>query len=233
VVALLLLLVWERQVSVNLDDWVDSPAMHSLAYFKDSACAGRAPSQRKPDCRPARTELTQVGSVGALAIYDLKYYLEEDSGRPDHVGAKSILVKSGTDAYREIYFHEGMGIVDGFTDTEVVNVGGQAILHETYDEGGMYHILEDIVFSLDATGNKVMDLDPIYKAASKKVPSDLVVYLPATGINFKTMTWHGGTEPKNLTDGPKVSCCDGEVTVVFKIERGKFVPIRATYKRTQ
>jgi hypothetical protein len=92
---------------------------------------------------------------------------------------------------------------------------------------------EEHFFSIGKNGAKLMRFDPIAEAARKQLPKHTVIWDPTATLDFQAGTWKSGTEPENPGIGPKVACCDGVVTVHFKVQNGEFVAIDAAFHRRE
>src|SRR5215813_10200363 len=161
---------WERRVVIEAKDWTDSPSPHPLTYFQSSHCVDRAPKERRVDatCKPDHTSLTQVGFSGKWPVYDLKYL--NDSGEVD---AKSVLIRMPSGEFREVFYRD-YNDGDSTTDTAVIKLEKASLLYSRYDIAGNLGFSLEYFFSIDASGNKVMRLDPLINAGQRQLPAELV-----------------------------------------------------------
>jgi hypothetical protein len=221
---------WDRRVETQSGGWTDAPIPHSLAYFKASSCVGRAPNERGSgrECEPQRTTFTEVGSFGQWKIYDLNYYFAET---PDEKDCKSVLVQTAPGEFREIFFQERGQPGSLISATFVMELGDSKVVYSRYDVPGRYAIFEEYFLAMSANGSKLMHMEPLLNAAKKQVPANSMIYMPQSEFDFQEMTWTVETEPTDTNSSAKVACCDGKVTVRFKVERNAFVPISAKYER--
>jgi len=74
---------WERHVSMEKGAWTDFPSPHSLEYFTANSCVARAPNAREGTCFKARAELKGIGLIGKFGIYDLNYFFDTPTNRPE------------------------------------------------------------------------------------------------------------------------------------------------------
>jgi hypothetical protein len=186
------------------------------------------PHERRPGCRPASTTLSRVGSIGKFVVYDLKYYSADD---PNSAGATSILVRAPSGRYREIYYRETTQPDASIASTGIVQIGGERTVRAIYNVGGRYAAFDERYFSFGAHGAKLMHIEPLVLAAKRQLPADSTIYLPESEFDFEAMTWTVWTEPTNTSASAKLACCDGSVTVRFKIVHGDFVVVSAVYEK--
>lgn len=223
---------WERYVGTPIADWTDEPSPHALSFFVGNSCIARSPTGRLSKCGKTRTKLHLIGRISNVTVYDLNYYADNSYEPPDAVDAKSILVQSAPGVFHEIYHRARTQIDAALPAIRLVLVGSDWILEATYGVSGMHRSEETHFFSVGEQGTKLLDTGPLIRAAYKVLPEDSVIWMPTSGLSFRARTWGAGTEPKILTGGgPKISCCNGRVTVGFKLENGDFVVTSATYVR--
>jgi hypothetical protein len=221
------MLAWERRVALRGTDWIDTPTLHSLEFFKTNRCVDHAPMERRLDqsCKPDRIDLKQVGIVGKWVIYDLTYY--DSTGEVD---AESVLVQTGPQQVREILYRdceEGRGST---TKTAVLHISGTTMAYSRYDRAEEYGVWSaEYFFSFRSRGDKVMRLEPLVRAGQKQLPDELAVFVPKSEVDFHDFTWTAGVYYANPQMPVRYPCCVGSVTVRLKIARGQFVPISAEY----
>jgi hypothetical protein len=75
-----------------------------------------------------------------------------------------------------------------------------------------------------------MSLEPLVRAAQVQLPPNSEMFVGHSNFDFHDFTWTVGVGTVNPGVSPRFSCCSGGVSVVFKIVRGKFVPVGASYK---
>jgi hypothetical protein len=157
------MLAWERRVALRGTDWIDTPTLHSLEFYKTNRCVDHAPMERRLDqsCKPDRIDLKQVGIVGKWVIYDLTYY--DSTGEVD---AESVLVQTGPQQVREILYRdceEGRGST---TKTAVLHISGTTMAYSRYDRAEEYGVWSaEYFFSFRSRGDKVMRLEPWFGLA--------------------------------------------------------------------
>jgi hypothetical protein len=225
---------WERRVNTESGEWKDVPSPHSLEFFLKISCPASAPDERAKDCyqQSPPTNLKLLGTFGKIKAYDLLYLEREDDDPyiPAQINAKAILVEAAPGLFREIYFQSQEQEDARVSPTDFIRFGKEQFLRTRYDIGGIYGIFEESFITIAPSGNSFMELAPIYKAAGKVLPKGISAYLPVSKFDFASGTWESGTEDDNANIGPKVACCIGVVTVRFRIENGRFVPIDAKYR---
>jgi hypothetical protein len=146
-----------------------------------------------------------------------------------------VLLQSSPGVFHEILFRGPFADLPKITGYAVgqagmVASGNETILFTVTDPGGMYHDLDEDLFTLGESGLRRLDQKPVLDAAAMEVPPDAFISHPSSRFHFEKGIWEAGTEPKNSNVGPKVGCCPGLVTVRFKIEHGKFVVTGTSYK---
>jgi hypothetical protein len=230
---------WKRYLHTDVDR-TDSPPARSLAYFRIDPCSRSDPSDKvllscsaQPSANElaqrlkTRTEFKAVGRVGSLTIYDLEYYFE-GIGMDDQPAMRSVLIGKSQGQLHEIHVKQ-TGPTGTLDQPEILRVGREAILKIKSDDGGIYHFVNEDYFLLSERGAILLDFGPVFEAAEKVVPEDMVTYQPTSKFDFAALMFHVQTERRDVNIGRKVSCCEGRVEVPFRIERSLVVPGKAKY----
>jgi hypothetical protein len=228
---------WERFVASH-GPKTDSPAAHSLAYFRLDPCLRRDEKRFIKECpqglastasdfpRP-RTKLHLAGRIGRFAIYDLDTYFDNPYEPPDTVGRKSILVQSGPNEFHEIYVAQGVALGSRLYPTEIVLAGRRKIVVSRNNDGGHNSSDFQIAFVILADGCRHLDFEPAFEAARKAVPKGKQLWFNDLHYDLAAMVVKCGTNQDGLGN---VGCCEGEVTVTFRIdESGAVVATGATF----
>jgi hypothetical protein len=181
---------WQRYLSGDgKGPSTDSPPAHPLAYFQVDPCArpdsdplGRSLEctwEGKPPPTPAelkrranvRTDLVEIGKIGAFKIYDL-WYRRDGSSYP-YADVRSVLIKTATDEYREINVQIRWGNV--FPASEIVNLDGEPILIARSHDGGNHSHVEEALYMFRTSGLVTPDFKAVADAVAKLTPANMSV----------------------------------------------------------
>jgi hypothetical protein len=241
---------WPRYIHAlkSYNDPPDSPPTHPLAYFRadprsrpnsDVLCAalelcipsatqGPPPTQSELEERArTHTDLRLVGTLGGLSVYELDYFLAGGDGSLD---LRSVLVETVPDQFHEIHVQEKTSPLSTVYPSEIVGREPVRVLKTKYDDGGNYHFVHEDYFTISKRGAHLIDFKPIYEAAEKAVPGDMAIYQPTEAFDFGKLLWTAQTEKRDANIGPKVACCEGRVSVTFRVDGGIVVPGAAKYE---
>ena len=220
---------WQRHVLTPKGDRFDTPEPHPLAYFTQYAmlreetgdfCYLCSPEKRLAEAKKhlVPTEMKWVGILEGFEIYDLFYHFQCHGC----VDWKAILVKTGTDRYREIYHVEPTQIDAHAGSSFLVSAGQEKLLVARYMVGGNKGMYSDDYYWFDRAGATWVDFSDIRKAAEAALPE---------GKNL----WGGGdgNGPRTLASsmfkfwvqdrGDWLCCSRGAAIVKFKIDHGHVV----------
>jgi hypothetical protein len=226
---------WQRQIRTMSGESTDSPAAHGMDYFRSDPCLRNDPKVTILQCaygataaelaRNVHTDLRLVGKAGTLTIYELDYFLWSRGERP---GVRSILVETSPNQLHEIHLTE---VSAGWVyPAELIETAGQQLLKAKFEDGGIYFIVHEDYFSFGKGRPEPVDLEPIWQAARRLVPKPFEVYQPSSKIDFSLLQFQAGTENIARNDvGPKVGCCDGKVSVTFRLVDGHIVVTGSKY----
>lgn len=214
--------------------FIDQPKPHPIAFFKNNHCVERGVKDRQPGCSAVKTDVTVLGFVDRVAIVRIVYevgssgpYFDGKYYQPQY--ATTILAKTGPNEYGEIFHQLNCLYYSYFTYVKLFTVDGTSFIYSQLDNGGNVHGFTESIFRVGAYGVRLLDPKPIHDEASRVIPTDFFGYPPSSAFSFKERTWRIATEPKNLKDSPRMSCCRGTGEVKFKIEDGKFIPTSSKY----
>jgi hypothetical protein len=147
---------------------------------------------------------------------------------------KSVIVRTGTDEYREI-FYGGPDTNDvGFYPTSILSAGeDQTFMWFRVNYGGNRHPMEDFLFQLDSSGPTRVKLDPMWQVAMSVLPAGgdisdqrLELLANANTFTFKTPVY---PDCPILDQRPCNSDIGGTVEVDFRLEGGRAVPLGRRY----
>lgn len=214
---------WERCFPTEPEDppVCEQAAAHPLAYFKAPPSSRDGTEKEK-----FHTKLVPIGNVDSFAVYDLEYYSDDadDAGVP--FAAESVLVQTATDEYHEIYATECCPPPGNLGRSAIVQGDGQNILVSSFWGGGAYEPGTVVYFVFGKDGPIRLDFTPVLEAALKVIPKDRSLWRMSDDIDFHSLVWSTETNKSNL----RVGCCDGSVTVPFRITAdGTVVPTNAEY----
>lgn len=205
---------WLRYIHAvkSFDRAPDSPPAHPLAFFRadprarpesDRPCAMLdlcyCPVQPCPP--PTRSELEErtrthtdlrlVGTVGGLSVYELSYFLSGSNGPPD---LRSVLVETAPDEIHEIHVQDRSDPFSEIYPSQLVGLEPAQVLKTKYDDGGNYHIVYEDYYTISGRGVHLLDFKPVFEAARKAVPGDMVIYQPTEMFDFNELAWTSETE---------------------------------------
>lgn len=217
---------------------MDSPPAHDLEYFKVHPCSRSDKKDRFTYCEEppskeelqrragTRTNLRVAGKICDFIIYDLEYFWGDEYPGP-HM--RSVLVETAGHEFHEILFQESSVSLSTLFPTEIVKAGEQHVIKVKYDDGGMYHAIDEHYFVMLDGVAVLLDFDPVIRAAEEVVPSGMTTYQPATHFDFASLIYSIGTEGPGPIVSAKTACCEGRVAVPFRIEKGLVVAGEAVF----
>ena len=211
-------------------EWSDTPPTHDLTYFRLDPCIRSDSRDRILQCGEERakaihTDLSVVGKIGALTVYDLEYIFNEgDAGSR----VRSVLIETAPHQLHEIHVRGNMPLGTLFP-SEILNVGQLSIIKVKFDDGGIYHGVYEDYYVISPDGALLLDFEPLLQAAVKVLPKDMVTWQPTSRLDFTFLLFEIRTEKRDAGVGPKVACCEGRVEVPFRIERSKVIAGEAKY----
>lgn len=162
--------------------------------------------------------------MNGLPIYDVFYRFKAEGA----VDWKSILVRTGPNAYREIYHCEPTQVDARALPSVIVRVGGDLLLNSRYIAGGNKGIYGDDYYYFGKAGPARVDFQPIKAAAKVVLPEGMGLWgggdenTPETlpSMKFKLMV---------LDEKVGMCCADGIVEVSFKLNHGRVIATGARY----
>jgi len=200
------------------------------AFLRPESCVNCTAEQVGENAATAQTEIVNIGEVRGLGVFDVTYQVQH---KP--VG-KSIIVKTGPDEYREIFYAEDFSGGGGrFYPTQIVSAGeNQMLVWLRADYGGNRHPIEDFLIQLDSDGSRRVDLDPVLKAANSILPTngELFIWdveLLARADIFTLRSPVHGSCPKGAGLPCNFDEVGGTVEVNFWLEGGRAVPLGRHY----
>lgn len=153
---------WPRWVITGKGYREDRPVARPLAYFTENPWLhNEADWERTPgdEGKKSRTELKPVGTFAGFPVFDLFYFFD-GSTEPRW---KSILVKTGADAYQEI--HHDHPIEARLKASFALTVGKDRYVCVVDNLFQSY--LEEQCYWIGPSGSVRVDLQPIWDAAQK------------------------------------------------------------------
>jgi hypothetical protein len=233
---------WPRHIHAikgGDDGTVDSPPARPLAYFTADPRSRPDPDDLcvlldlcdRPRLQPSasevaarsrtHTDLRLLGKMGAITFYELGYYLGE---RPERLEVRSILAETSPNQFYEIEVRQREN-GGGLSPAELLDLEQEKLLKTRFTDGGNHHLVWDEYFDISENGWKLLDLKPLFAAAFKVIPRGMDTYVSEGQGDFevKSLVWRIGTG---------TSCCEGRVSVTFRLEDGHVIPTGATYEPT-
>ena len=222
---------------------------HPLSYFtqypslRDSSFCYLCPPEKRLALakqeklnEKQRTEMRLVGTVHGFKIYDVIYYFSRRSGNSEYHDDetpewKSILVRTGPNQYREIWFDQKTQ--GDFSPSFLFQVGDKTLLGLIDDCYRRYCEQQYWLFVKD--GPTRLDLEPIWKAASTLVPKNQYLryydYRDTPAILGQEFIEFGLEEQLPDRGGPPVPV-PGVIKVNFTWDRGQIVITGKEYDST-
>jgi hypothetical protein len=232
---------WQRYVDSLKGGFIDSPPPHPLAYFQVDPCLrpesdplGRALECTWPGAPPpspeeltrrasTRTELFEVGKIGAFTIYDL-WYTRGFGPSPNERDFKSVLVWTARDRFYEIDTNIRRGYE--FPNEEIRTVDGQQILVVRSHDGGNDRWISERLYMFRPAGPA--DFIAVYQAASKLMPANMGMLTMHN--DYASMTYLVETYRKDLNLPPASVQERGRITVDYRFVDGRAIVIRSKYE---
>lgn len=86
---------------------------------------------------------------------------------------RSVIVRTGADEYREIFYGQPVVYNAGFSPTKIVSASeDQTLVWFRADTGGNRHPMADFLFRIDSSGSARVDLDPVLEVANSILPAN-------------------------------------------------------------
>jgi hypothetical protein len=145
---------------------------YTLAYFahdvflRPESCVDCTSQERADIAETARTEVVKAGEVRGLEVYDVNYHYQHDA-----TADRSVIVRSGADEYREIFYGQPVTNDGGFSATKIIgDTEDQTLVWLRVDTGGNHHEMVDFLFRLNSDGATRVDLNPVLEIADSILP---------------------------------------------------------------
>lgn len=235
---------WERTIQSGKGTIANNPPPHPLAYFRMDPCSRPETDQLEPwfSCVPVpqskeeaerrtktTTDLLEVGEIAGFRVYDL-WYTRHYWGQYD-VGwdARSVLVQTGVDEYRELQATELSGTVGKPTaPSEILSQGAQPFLVVVYHDGGNNAFFYKTPYIFGPDGPRKVDLSPVENAIAALTPPNMGLRISVDDYTKMTSTVE---LYRNDTNGPPVSVNErGRITVTFRFVDGRAVVTSSKYE---
>jgi hypothetical protein len=167
---------WQRYVITPKGERVDSPAPHPLAHFtrypallneSGDFCYLCPPQKRISMAMAAkepRAEVHVVGKISGFTIYDVFYRFQSEG----EIDWKSVVVRTGTDRYREIFHNEP---TEGRPNASFFAKLGDQMLLGVQDNQYRMDTVEEYWCFADSKAFRI-DFAPIWNAARKITPAN-------------------------------------------------------------
>jgi hypothetical protein len=171
---------WTRYLPNTSDD---TPGPHSLNYFTHDAllrgpwdakdvCEGCTPEEKAEIRSKVRVEIVKAVEVQGFEVYVVTYSCSCSQAGGPFLPARSVLVRTGSDEFREIFYARQFDQDAGLPYPAVVSASQeQTLLWFWLDTGGNKHPMEEYYFRFDSQGPTRVDLKPVWGAASSVLPS--------------------------------------------------------------
>ena len=183
---------WERVITGDASfDTPDHPSPHPLSYFtrrpflrgfENSLCDDSETPQGTAECArdfSAKVSVRSVGTLSGFHIVELLYTFTPTDNVTDKIPQmwKSILVKTGTDSYREIYHlqsYAAPSIPDHskLEPSRIVHVGTETVLATRDSDGGNGGGCYEAYWWFSPDGPQPLDFSSFTTAIRKRVPRD-------------------------------------------------------------
>lgn len=216
---------WPRNLGGIGQDVADSRPPHPLAYFRADPClrpasdsvgsslgctwAGVPPPSPELDRRASvGTELTEVGKIGKLKIYDLWYSRGIEGSPGGDPSLRSILVETAPGEFREIDVQTRHGYL--FPASEIVELDGERILIAKSHDGGNHNRIDETLYMFRSSGLEKPDFKAVSEAVVKLMPPNMSVrawthdYAAMTDL-VETYRNDRGLPPVSVTERCRIS----------------------------
>jgi hypothetical protein len=169
---------WKRHVITAKLDRFDAPEPHPLTFFTrypslldedGDFCYLCAEPQKLAAAKLAKQPVAEVHFVGVInvfGIYDVFYRFHTEGA----VDWKSILVKTGTNLYREIYHRQPTQPGARAWPSAIRKYGTDLLLVASYSIGGMHSLSKTDYYWFGEAGPVLVDVSPIRTAAKSALP---------------------------------------------------------------
>jgi hypothetical protein len=202
----------------------DSPSPQPLEYFTRQRLSPGEPNV------PSRAEVRVIGTVRGYPIYDVTYYCFFDEVKDEHQAGNSIIVKTGQNEYREIFFAEIVGPGGGANLIKMSDE--QHLVWERMDYGGKDHTIGDWGLWLGPDGPVAADIGIVWKAVEKvkraSLPADAGVMTSNATITVKDRRFVFEVAIRDFSRSFLVS--NGTVQIDFIIKKGIIVVGGSSYR---
>jgi hypothetical protein len=232
---------WPRTMNAGKGDWVDSPPPHPLAYYQVDPCLrpesdnlftafGCIPTTEAKELeRRAKTttQVTEIGRIGGFMVYDL-WYSTGMYNTPGQRDLRSVLIKTGSDEYRELDVFELFGYPDAFPASQIVQMDGQELLIVEAHNGGNNNHIFKTPYIFREGGPEKAD----FSAVDKTVKALLPPYMSIRGSDEDFASMETIVELyRNDTHKPPVAVKErARITITYRFLDGHAVVTGNTYE---
>jgi hypothetical protein len=221
---------WKCHIIADDDDSTFEPAEpHPLKYFTTTRLqemrkriAGEQGVEPSQGLVGMGGSVRELGRIAGFSIEEVRYNFADQP----RFNAKSILVKTGSDEYREIYHLEAtpMGQVH---ETVLIGAGLTNILFTMYRTSGHPGSAFYDRFWIGKDGPVRADFKPIWQAVEKVVPKESFILDASVSSSAPTLTLSARIQDYN---NDAASGHLGYADVRFNLNRGRAVVVGAKYQ---
>jgi hypothetical protein len=174
---------WKRYVLANVAESSDTPTPQPLSYVTRNAisrgpfdmadnCGGCEPEEKIKLAEDGRAEVTSLGKIRGFEILTVRYSCSCTQAGLPFVPALSVIVKTGADEFREIFYTRHFDPWASLTSPEIVSASeAQTLLTAFVDEGGNRHQLRSTISNSTRTDQPVSIWIPSGRPSSRFFPA--------------------------------------------------------------
>jgi hypothetical protein len=166
----------------------DTPDPHHLKYFTHDAmfrgpydardsCDGCTPEETVEIGKKGRADVVKIGELNGFEVQVVTYSCSCTQAGGPWKPAKSLIVRTGPDEFRELLYVRQFDQFASFPDPAIVRADeNHALLWLWVDEGGNKHPVEDYYFRFDSNGPARVDLEPVWESAYSAGPVGAMIF---------------------------------------------------------
>jgi hypothetical protein len=224
---------WNRYGSSGKGEMGGIADPHPLAYFTREAlvrdvdsgqvgCGYCTPVERAKMRAEGRTEISKVGKIGDYAVYDVLYYFDPSDAT---AGAKTILVQTGPNQFREIFYLGNTGWPSNPGKTRIVGDTPQDQMLWTGAGYGLMGMTVDYQLWVGDGMSVRMDFKAVAAAEAATMKSAGIARQQPWNRQMPLPTF----ESRGYALVSHLPAGDGYVDVTFTIDQGKAIVTGTSY----
>jgi len=219
---------WQRIVQSGKGNSTDTSTAHPFSYFTQNPFLRDDGASLCADCTAegkadsalhyrANVKVRHIGVINNLPIIEVDYAFTDKEDTSLIVRWISILVRTGPQAYNEIYHLQADGgIALPIEPSRIVHVSGGDVLMTNNSDGGNGGGCYEGYWRITASGNTPIDFSPLRKVIEAHIPPGTTYTPSCWALNLDNQLLKSGVQKTNA----ECHACDwvGEVTAHFRLE---------------